>query len=107
DREPIAIETTFYPATLLPGLLDGDLSGSLWTAISDQYGLTIARTTARLEVIALDAMTATHLGTRQAASGLLLTRQSYLADGRCIEYAQDIYRADRVSLIIDREVDGR
>ncbi|MGN6218859.1 MAG: GntR family transcriptional regulator [Microbacterium sp.] len=105
NGEPLALETTYYPSDLVPGFLDGDLSGSLWTEIRGRFGVVVARTTARLEVIALDTTLAEQLGARPASSGLLLTRRTFTADGRCMEYAQDVYRADRVSLVIDRAVD--
>lgn len=105
NGEPLAVETTFYRTDLMPSFLDGDLSGSLWEELRRRYGITPSRTVARLEVIALDATTSGYLGTRQASSGLQLIRQTFDDHGRCIEYAQDVYRADRVSLVIERPID--
>lgn len=106
DEEPLALETTYYRADLVPGLLEGDLSGSLWEEVRRRFGLTLARTTAALEVVVLDGEAGTHLGGRPESGGLQLTRRTYLATGECVEFAVDVYRADRVSLIIEREVDG-
>jgi GntR family transcriptional regulator len=97
DSDPLAIETTYYPAELTPGLLDLDLSGSLWAVLADQYGLTASRATGNLEVITLDEASSHTLSARAAAPALLLTRHTYEAGGRCIEFARDIYRSDRVS----------
>lgn len=105
NGEPLAVETTYYPAELLPGFLEGDLTGSLWAEIRSRFQISMARTTARLEVIALDSSVAEQLAARPASAGLLLTRRTFTADGRCMEFAQDVYRADRVSLVIDRTVD--
>lgn len=104
DDEPIALETTYYPAHLTPGLLDGDLTGSLWTELRERYDTVPATTTARMEVVVLDASAARHLATRQAAPGLQLIRHTYTSDGRCVEYAQDLYRADRVAFTMERDV---
>ncbi|WP_222119123.1 GntR family transcriptional regulator [Microbacterium sp. 1.5R] len=106
NDEPLAVETTYYPADLVPGLLDGDLAGSLWDELRARFGLALARTSAELEVVVLDADDARRLGTRRAAGGLQLTRRTFLGDGACLEFAVDVYRADRVSLIIDRAVDA-
>lgn len=106
NGEPLALETTYYRADLVPGLLDGDLSGSLWEEVRRRFHLTLARSSAELEVIVLDAETSAHLSTTRASGGLQLTRRTFTDTGECLEYAVDVYRADRVSLIIERSVDG-
>ncbi|WEK62839.1 MAG: GntR family transcriptional regulator [Candidatus Microbacterium colombiense] len=105
NDEPLAVETTYYRADLVPGLLDGDLGGSLWEEVRRRFGLRVTRTSAELEVVVLDAETSTHLGSRHASGGLQLTRRTFVDSGACLEYAVDVYRADRVSLIIERSVD--
>lgn len=105
NDEPLAVETTYYRADLVPGLLEGDLSGSLWAELRRRFHLTLARTTAELEVVVLDTETSAHLGARHASGGLQLTRRTFIDSGECLEYAVDVYRADRVSLIIERTVD--
>lgn len=105
DDEPLAVETTYYRADLVPGLLDGDLTGSLWEEIRRRFELRLARTSAELEVVVLDGVLSAHLGARQAAGGLQLTRRTFIDSGECVEYAVDVYRSDRVSLLIERTVD--
>lgn len=105
NGEPLAVETTYYRADLVPGLLEGDLSGSLWEEVRGRFNVSLKRSTAELEVIVLDAATSAHLGTTRASGGLQLTRRTYTDTGACLEYAVDVYRADRVSLIIERSVD--
>jgi GntR family transcriptional regulator len=102
DDEPIALETTYYPAAATPGLLEGDLSGSLWAQLRDRYDIRPTATSAKLEVVPLDAETSELLRSRQSAPGLQLTRHTYAADGTCLEYAEDLYRADRVAFTVDR-----
>lgn len=105
DDEPLAVETTYYRADLVPGLLDGDLSGSLWEEIRRRFELRLARTSAELEVVVFDGEMSGHLGARQAAVGLQLTRRTFIDSGECVEFAVDVYRSDRVSLLIERSVD--
>lgn len=105
NDEPLAVETTYYRADLVPGLLDGDLSGSLWEEVRRRFDITLSRTSAELEVVVLDAETSAHLGSRHASGGLQLTRRTFTDSGACLEFAVDVYRADRVSLIIERSVD--
>lgn len=105
NAEPLALETTAYPADRFPGLLDDDLTGSLWDRLREHYGVRPARATAELESVVLDADAAARLDARPAAGGLLFVRRTFDAGGACIEYARDIYRADRVTLVIEREFD--
>lgn len=102
NQVPIAVETSFYPEDLVPDMLASDLSGSLWKAIAQRYGLSVHFTTATMEVVSLPSDVARLLTVRRGAQGMQLTRTSEDPVGKRIEYAVDLYRADRVSLIIDR-----
>lgn len=104
DDEPLALETTYYPSDLTPGLLSGNLTGSLWDELKKRYGIIPSRTVAKLEVVVLDEMASKHLGSRPAAAGMQLIRRTFDTNGRCFEYATDLYRADRISLVIERSI---
>jgi GntR family transcriptional regulator len=97
DDEPIALETSYYPASLTPGLLDDVPSGSLWDLLHDRYDITVVQSTAVIEAMLIDDRGCRDLGVRLASQGLLLTRRTFDAGGRCVEYARDVYRSDRAS----------
>ncbi len=97
DDVPFALETTYLPADLTPGILDDPSPGSLWAVLRERFGITLTRSTAVLESIVLDEPSGTQLGVRAGAAGTLLTRRTEDAAGRCVEYARDIYRADRAA----------
>lgn len=99
------IASHVYPAHFMPGFLEEDLSGSLWDLLRNHYAVIPARTVANLEVVVLDQEASQRLQIRPAAAGLRLIRRTFDKQGRCFEYAEDIYRADRVSLVIDREIE--
>ena len=101
DGDPLAIETSYYPAELTPDLLDQPLTGSLWDLLGERYAVHPTRATATIEVITLDGPASRHLTVRAAAPGILLVRRTYDTDGRCIEFARDTYRADRAAFEID------
>lgn len=104
DDVPLALETTYFPADLTPGILDQPVEGSLWAVLRERYGVDLASTTAVLESIILDDASQTHLGAGSATTGILLTRSTYDADGRCVEHARDVYRADRASFEVTATV---
>lgn len=104
DGIPLALETTFFRADLTPGMLDDPVEGSLWAALRDRYGIDMVESTAVLESIVLDDASCFHLGVRSASAGILLTRRTFDASGRCVEHARDVYRADRVSFEVSEKV---
>lgn len=101
DDEPIAVETTYLRRDLVPDFLEHDLHGSLWTVLSENYGIVPDQAHASIESIVLDDATCGRLRVRSASPGILLTRVTRDSSGQCFEYARDIYRADRAKFEID------
>jgi GntR family transcriptional regulator len=97
EDEPLALETTYFPVDLTPGILDFTGGGSLWHELRDRYGIQLDRSAAVLEAVVLDEESCHQLRVRTATSGILLTRTTFDTDGRCVEYARDVYRADRAA----------
>jgi GntR family transcriptional regulator len=97
DDVPFALETTFLPADLTPGILDLADEGSLWATLRNRYGIELSRSTAVLESIVLDDASSAQLGVRPGSAGTLLTRTTVDTGGRHVEFARDVYRADRAS----------
>lgn len=104
DEDAIAIETTYFPEELTPGLIEQDLNGSLWEVLRREYGINPVHASATIESIVIDDPSCAHLQIRPASSGLLLTRWSRAEDGRCIEFARDVYRADRARFEVDAHI---
>jgi GntR family transcriptional regulator len=107
NGDPLAIETTYYPADLTPGFLQKSLDGSLWDLLAEHYDIHPFRATATIEVITLDEPASRHLAVRTAAPGILLVRRTYDTHGRCIEFARDTYRADRAAFQFDAPIPPR
>jgi GntR family transcriptional regulator len=97
DGVPFALETTYLPAARTPGILDDPHDGSLWALLRDRYGIELAQSTAVLESIVLDDASSAQLSLRPGSAGTLLTRRTVDTTGHCIEYARDVYRADRTA----------
>jgi GntR family transcriptional regulator len=104
DDVPFALETTYLPAALTPGILDDAGDGSLWAQLREHYGIELMRSTAVLESIVLDDASSAQLHLRPGSAGTLLTRRTLDATGRCIEYARDIYRADRTAFEVSENL---
>lgn len=106
DDEPIALETTYFPAARTPGLLDRPLESSLWRLLADDYGIVATDARARVRSIVIDDSSCARLQIRSASAGILLTRWTYDAEGRCFEFAHDIYRADRAEFEVTSALTG-
>lgn len=104
DDVPFALETTFLPAELTPGILTEPDDGSLWALLRSRYGIELARSTAVLESIVLDDASSVQLGVRAGSAGTLLTRSTRDVQGRCVEYARDVYRADRAAFEVSEDL---
>jgi GntR family transcriptional regulator len=104
DDVPFALETTFYPAALTAGILEHTGDGSLWEVLRTRYGIEPTRSHAVLESVVIDDASCSHLGVRPASAGILLTRQTSDSQGRCVEYARDVYRADRAAFEVSEVV---
>lgn len=104
DDEPIALETTYFPVSTTPGLLEQPLDGSLWELLRTHYGITPVSARASIQSIVIDDESCARLRIRTASPGILLTRRTSDESGRCIEFARDVYRADRASFEVEAQI---
>lgn len=99
DGEPLVLEEGYLSARLLPGLLDEDVSGSLYALVRERYGITVASTRQELEPTPLDPGAAAMLGVSPDVPALRVTRTAWDADGCAIEFARDLHRGDRIVFV--------
>lgn len=105
DQQPIAVENGWYPQALLPDLNQRDLSGSLYTLLSEHYGLAIDNAEQTLWGESADAATARAL--RTAVHTPLLTFRRLSRTGSTpVEYAISRYRGDRYQLHMSLQQDA-
>ncbi len=88
---------TFLPADLTGASSTNRTTGRYRAVLRNRYGIDLARSTAVLESIVLDDASSSQVGVRAGSAGTLLARRTEDAAGRCVEYARDVYRADRAS----------
>jgi GntR family transcriptional regulator len=98
--EPISLEDAYVPAARFPGLLDEDLSGSLYALMRDRYGLAPVTATERLEPIAAGSYEAEALGVEEGSPLMFVERIAYAADGIAVEFARDCHRGDRAHFVV-------
>lgn len=106
DAEPLALEESYYPARLFPGLLEEDLTGSVYGLMRERYGRGPARSRQEIEPTQLDAEAAAALGGRPDVPALRVTRTAWDSGGRPIEFARDLYRGDRLVFVTETSETG-
>ncbi|WP_138443213.1 GntR family transcriptional regulator [Sinomonas susongensis] len=97
DGRPVSVDDAWYNAEHAGGLLEIDLSGSVYAALATRFGCQIdrARQTVRAEGAPADV--GVLLGTGTGAPVLVFDRTSSSGE-RAIEHTRSWYRSDRYAL---------
>lgn len=103
DGEPVCLETVYLSDERVPGLLDLDLSGSLYELLADTFGVVVSHAEQRIGATVLDPRDAELLEVAAFSPALSIERLTLDSKQRCVEYTRSLYRADRYSLLIDIE----
>ena len=99
DGEPFALERSSFPADRFAGLLDLDLTGSLYDLLAEHFDAAPVRAVERIEPVLADADEAGALGLTAGAPLMLVDRTAYDDDGLVVETARDVFRGDRTRIV--------
>lgn len=98
--EPVVLETSFFPAGRFPRLLDHDLaSRSIYRLMDEYYGGRPTSANQIIEAVAVRTAESALLHIPVGSIVLRLERTSSDKSGRPVEYAIDLYRADRTRFV--------
>ena len=98
DGQPIAVETTWIPAELVPGLDEAALEGSLFALLAERYGITPGEATSTIDAVLPDRQTAAALRIGRHAPCLRI-RMDYLDQRHHpLMAATDYYAGSRYQL---------
>jgi GntR family transcriptional regulator len=102
DGTVLLFVQTYLPFSLCPALLEVDLTErSLYAALQELCGLTVASGTRTVEAVSARSSMAHLLGISKGEPLLKIESISYLGDGRPIEYYEAWHRGDRSKLEIE------
>lgn len=104
DGHPVALEETSLPATIFPGFLDLDLTGSIYRLMDREYGHGPHSAEELVEPVIATAELADLLRLEVGQPVLLVTRTTYAVDGTPVEFAHDYFRPDRTRIVVRTEV---
>jgi GntR family transcriptional regulator len=95
NEEPFAIENSFIPCVVCPGLSAEEIAvRGLYGAMRLNYGLIANQAVETFEAVSITADEALHLTVAENAPGLLLERVTY-SNMVIVEYCRSIIRGDR------------
>jgi GntR family transcriptional regulator len=103
---PLALESSWFPARLFPGLTDHSLSGSMYGVLRTRYGRPPVSADEHLSPALADDVCAAELGVEAGTPLMLVRRTARDADGVAVEHARDLFRPDRVSFLVRRTPDA-
>ena len=102
DGEPLILETIHLPAAVCPGLTTADLAAaSLYTLLTQRYGLTLARAKQYFEPALADEYEAAHLQLKPGAPVLLLHNLTLTPADMPVVLSRAILRGDRVRYLVE------
>ncbi len=99
DREPLALERSTFPLARFPGLLELDLTGSLYDLLSEHYSEPPTHAVERLEPVLAGDFESETLDVGLGAPLMLVERTAYAATGVAVEFARDVFRGDRTRIV--------
>jgi len=92
--EPMVIETIWLPEILVPGIQHVDLTGSVYDALRDLYGLDMTSAQESIRPVVLDTRRGRLLGLPKGSPAFSVERVSYV-DEKPVEVRHSLIRGDR------------
>jgi GntR family transcriptional regulator len=99
DGEPFALERSRFPADRFAGLLDLDLTGSLYDLLAEHFDAAPVRAVERIEPVLADPGEAEALALPVGAPRMLVDRTADDHDPHVVETARDVFRGDRTRIV--------
>lgn len=111
EGKPIALVTTYLPASLCEKMLAADFRDqSLYTFLEKECGVVIDHGRRMIEAVVANEEEASLMGVKKGAPMVLLDSISYMEDGTPVEYYHAVHRGDRtrfeIELVRYREKDS-
>lgn len=100
NRDPLALERSYFPVEVFPDLLERSLLGSLYSLMRREYGQSPHTATESLEPVVATEDEARLLRVDQGSPMMRIERTAYTEAGLPVEFAFDLYRADRTRITV-------
>ncbi|MDO5669076.1 MAG: GntR family transcriptional regulator [Corynebacterium sp.] len=106
---PLIVESSYFPSFRVPGMLDADLSRSMYELLDAEWDLRPVRKSETIIPGVASSWEQEILGITRNLPLLRISRTASTADGQPIEYSEDVLRSDiaHIRVVTDTQVSGR
>jgi GntR family transcriptional regulator len=101
DGTPYIYEESYLPYDLFKGILDMDLTGSMYKLISEQFNIVLARCQQTISAVNLNAKIAKILQLRGNAAGIFMESLTFDENSIPVEVLYSYHRGDTYKLEIE------
>jgi len=101
DGRPVLVENIYLNSKRLPGIETYDFNRSLWKLLREQYGVELKGKHIEMYPTALVDPQASAIGVTAGTAGLYVTRCSRDADGCFVEFDEEFWLHDALSIQVE------
>jgi DNA-binding GntR family transcriptional regulator len=101
EGEPFMISKAYVPYTLCPALLEDKLESSLYSVLTERYGLPIVHATDKIESLQANKETSKGLKLSSTTPILFVERLAYTTDERVLHLGLNYIRGDKCFFRVD------
>jgi GntR family transcriptional regulator len=102
---PMMLETRYIRMDLCPGIMDRDLSKSLWKLFEDAYSQKPCRHSQTLRIVNISGRFAQLLGVENDFPVYFIEGVTYVQSGQAIECDESLYRGDKYEITFEARVE--
>ena len=100
DEIPMMLEVRYISMELCPGIIDEELSGSLYEIYKQKYGLALKEVHQMLSTFMIDSGVGEFFNLQQSIPGILVDGVTFCGREIILEMEKSIYRGDRYSFAV-------
>jgi len=104
DAVPVVFERSFFPAALFPGLLELDLTGSMYSIMRREYALGPVSAAQEITAVIADDDAAALLEIPQGRPILGIIRTSLSGNGTPVEFSRDLICSERLRVTVSGRI---
>jgi GntR family transcriptional regulator len=101
DGTPLIYEECYLPYDMFKGILDMDLSGSMYKILSEHFDVVLARSTQTIQAVNLNAKIAKILKVPANSAGIYMQSLTFDENSMLIELLYSYHRGDKYKLEIE------
>ncbi|WP_051973207.1 GntR family transcriptional regulator [Cryobacterium sp. MLB-32] len=104
DMVPVVFERSFFPVALFPGLLEHELTGSMYSIMRSEFALGPVSAAQEINAVIADAAVADLLEIAVGSPLLGIVRTSLSGNGTPVEFSRDLICSERLHVTVSGRI---